>query len=76
MRITPIEAGHRVQLPAEWATELGLEKIATLEKTTGGILVRACPPATWDEIFVDKLAMGPPPSVLDLSEVSGDDLLL
>jgi len=76
MKITPVESGRRIQLPAEWAAELGLEKIAALEKTPAGILVRPCPSATWDEIFADKLPMGQPPSALDLSEVSGDDLLL
>jgi hypothetical protein len=40
------------------------------------ILERPCPPAEWDEIFADKLSMGQQPSALDLSEVSGDDLLL
>ncbi|OIP09752.1 MAG: hypothetical protein COY42_23750 [Armatimonadetes bacterium CG_4_10_14_0_8_um_filter_66_14] len=74
--IAPVDAGHRVQLPADWATELGLEHLATLEKTTRGIWVRPCQANTWDEVFVDKLAMGPQPSALDLSEVSGDDLIL
>lgn len=76
MRITPVEAGHKIQLPAEWAVEFGLDRIAALEKTAEGILVRPCPNATWDEIFADKLPMGQQPSALDLSEVSGDDLLL
>lgn len=76
MRIIPVEAGHKIQLPAEWAAELGLEKIAVLEKTVAGILVRPCPSATWDEIFAEKLPMGQQLSSLDLSEVSGDDLLL
>jgi len=76
MKITPVEAGHKIKLPAEWAAELGLEKVAALEKTTEGILVRPCPATTWDEIFADKLPMGQQPSALDLSEVSSDDLLL
>ncbi len=38
-RIKPVEAGHKIQLPAEWAAELGLEKVAVLEKTEAGILV-------------------------------------
>jgi hypothetical protein len=75
-RITPIEAGHKIRLPAEWAAELGLESVAALEKTEGGIWVRPCSPVTWDEIFADKLPMGQQPQGLDLSEVSGDDLLL
>ena len=76
MKITPIEPDHKIQLPADWATELGLEHIAALEKTAEGILVRPCRSVTWDEIFADKLPMGQQPSVLDLSDVSGDDLLL
>jgi hypothetical protein len=74
-KITPVESGHRIQLPAEWAAELGLEENAALEKTSEGILVRPCPPMTWNEIFAEKLVMGQQPSALDLSEVSADDLL-
>lgn len=76
MRIAPVEAGHKIQLPAEWAAEFGLENIVALQKTAAGILVRPCPSATWDEIFADKLPMGQQLSALDLSEVSGDDFLL
>jgi len=76
MKITSVEAGHRIQLPAEWAAEFGLETIATLEKTAEGILVRPCRAVTWDEVFADKLPMGQHPSALNLFEVSGDDLLL
>jgi hypothetical protein len=76
MKITTIEPDHRIQLPADWVAELGLEHIAALEKTAEGILVRPCRTATWDEIFADKLPMGQQPAALDLSDVSGDDLLL
>ena len=76
MKITPIEPDHKIQLPADWAIELGLEHMAALEKTAEGILVRPCRSITWDEIFADKLPMGQQPSVLDLSDVSSDDLLL
>jgi len=76
MRITPVEAGHKIQLPAESVAELELEKVAALEKTTRATLVRLCPAATRDEIFAGKLLMGQQPSALDLSEVSGDDPLL
>ena len=76
MKITPVEAGHKIQLPAEWAAEFGLEHIAALEKTAEGILVRPCRTATWDEILADKLPMGQEISSLDLSDVSSDDLLL
>ena len=56
MVITPVETGHKIQIPAAWAEELGLENMATLEKTPSGILVRPHEPhqATWDEIFADK----------------------
>jgi hypothetical protein len=40
MKITPVEPGHRIQLPADWAAELGLEHSAAPEKTVEGILVR------------------------------------
>lgn len=75
MRIMPVEAGHKIQLPDDWATELGLENIAALERTAAGILVRPCPSATWEDIFADKLPMGQQLSAMDLSEMSGDDLL-
>ena len=76
MKITSIEPGHKIQLLAEWAVEFRLEHMAALEKTAEGILVRPCRTATWDEIFADKLPMGQQPFGLDLSDVSGDDLLL
>ncbi|MBI4641139.1 MAG: hypothetical protein HY731_10620 [Candidatus Tectomicrobia bacterium] len=76
MRITFIGAGHTIQIPAEWAAELGLEKFVVLEKAANGILVRPSCTATWDEIFADKLSMSQQPYALDLTEVSGDDLLL
>jgi hypothetical protein len=74
MKITPVEPDHRIQLPADWVAELGLEHIAALKKTAEGLLVRPCRTATWDEIFADKLPMGQQLSALDLSDVSGDDL--
>ncbi len=75
MKITPIEAGHKIQLPAEWAAELGLADVAALEKTAEGILVRPCRPADWDTVFSEKLNIGQQASAMDLSEMSGDDLL-
>ena len=75
VKIATIEPDHRIQLPADWVAELGLEHIAALEKTAEGILVRPCRTATWDEIFADKLSMEQPLSALDLSDVRGDDLL-
>jgi hypothetical protein len=75
-KIIPVEAGHKIQLPSEWANEFGLENIVTLEKTATGILVRPGHTPTWDEVFADKLQMGQYVFALDLSEVSGDDFLL
>ena len=74
MRITPLETGRKIQLPAEWVIELGLEQIAVLEKTAEGILIRPRRATTWDEIFAKKLKIGQQPDS-DFSEVSGDDLL-
>ena len=65
MKITPVEPDHRMQLPADWVAELGLEYIAALEKTAEGILERPCRTATWDETFADKLPMGQQLSALD-----------
>jgi len=75
-RIAPIEAGHKIQLPAEWAPDLGMEGVVLLEKTETGILIRPCHPVSWDAIFAEKLSMSAFPAALDLSEVSGDDLVL
>ncbi|MBC8229937.1 hypothetical protein H8E77_10360 [bacterium] len=75
MRITSLETGHKIQLPAEWATEFGLESIAVLEKTDEGILIRPYSATTWDDIFAEKLKIGRQFELDDLSEVSGDDLL-
>src|ERR1700682_3199249 len=60
--ITPIEPGNRIQLPAEWADSLGLRQRVVLDRTTEGILVRPCPPTTWDDIFATKLTIGSKPS--------------
>lgn len=75
MRVTPVEPGHRIRIPEEWADEMGLTDVAALEKTEAGILVRARPRATWDDVFATKLPMSGTPAVLDLSGVSGDDIL-
>lgn len=75
MTITQVETDHKIQLPAEWAMEFGFKKTVALEKTVAGILVRPCETASWDEVFAKKLPMGQNVFALDLSEVSGDDLL-
>ena len=75
MRITLLEKGHKIQLPADWAAELGLEKAVELEKTAEGILVRSCSTVTWDDVFAQKLSMGRTVPPCDVFEMSGDDLL-
>jgi hypothetical protein len=75
--LTPVEPGNRIQLPAEWATALGLSGQVALERTSEGILVRPCPPTSWDEIFATKLQIGsaPPDEHPEDVEVTGDDFL-
>ncbi len=76
-RITPIEPGYRIQLPAEWAESLGLKGQIILTRTPDGILVQPCPSATWDEIFATKLSIRPADHTADpeITDVTGDDLL-
>ena len=45
-----------------------------IERTGDGTLIRPYTAQTWDEIYAEKLKMGNP-AALDLSEVSGDDLI-
>ena len=75
MKTLPLETDHKIKLPRDWAKELGLELGVMLEKTDEGILIRPYTAQTWDEIYAKKLKMETP-SALDLSEVSGDDLIL
>ena len=75
MDLTAIESGNRIQIPAAWAESLQLRGIVALEKTADGILVRPCPPLSWDDIFADKLSIGCPRSDLEALEVRTDDLL-
>ena len=80
-RTTPIEPGYGIQLPEEWAEALGLKGEVVLAQTIEGILVRASPNTsqnmTWDDVFATKLAVRPgdASNTLEISEVSGDDLL-
>ena len=74
MKTLPLEADYKIELPPEWVTELGLELGVVLEKTHDGILIRPYPVQTWDDIYAEKLKIGST-SILDLSEVSGDDLI-
>jgi bifunctional DNA-binding transcriptional regulator/antitoxin component of YhaV-PrlF toxin-antitoxin module len=75
MTIATIDSGHRIQLPAEWARALGLERLVALEKTADGILIRPCRMATWEDVFASKLPVGSPSSEQDAAEVSRDALL-
>jgi hypothetical protein len=76
-QLTPLEPGHRIQLPADWADALGLRGQVALVRTSQGILVRPCPQPTWDDFFATKLTVGPAPADQDKEdlEVTGDDLL-
>jgi hypothetical protein len=75
--LTPIESGHRIQLPADWAEALGLRGLVALERTDNGILIRPCARLSWDEIFATKLTIGsaPPDANEDELELTGDDFL-
>ncbi|MBI3971389.1 MAG: hypothetical protein HY332_08875 [Chloroflexi bacterium] len=75
IRLTPVEAGHKVQLPDDWVKELGLGETAVLEKSEAGVLVRPYRVATWDQVFADKLQIEEHPSERALSDVAGDDLV-
>jgi antitoxin component of MazEF toxin-antitoxin module len=72
-----IEPGNRIQLPADWAEELGLRGRVTLERTDNGILVRPSPRYTWDEVFATRLSVRPgdPAAAPRIEELTGDDLL-
>lgn len=76
-RTTAIEPGYWIQLPAEWAEDLGLEWQVILTQTAEGILVHPCPKATWDDIFATRLSVHPgdASSAPEVTEASGDDLL-
>ncbi len=72
-RITPVETGHKIQLPEAWVIEFGLEQVAVLEKTEEGILIRPCPATTRDEVGAERLKIGQQPD-FDLSEVSEESV--
>jgi hypothetical protein len=71
---TPIEPGDRVRLPADWLDALGLRGVVLLDRTADGILIRPCPPHSWDQIFADKLTTQPGAGGDDC-QVTRDDLL-
>jgi hypothetical protein len=82
-QIAPLQPGYGVQLPADWAKDLGLQDKVALHKTSEGILVRPCPPENsaqknWDDVFATKLIIGS--ARLDAKqddevELTGDDFL-
>ena len=74
MKTFSLDPNYKIELPPDWVAELGLESGIVLEKTHNGILIRPHPAQTWDEIYAKKLKIRNP-SALDLSEVSGDDLI-
>lgn len=75
MRIASIQPDHSIRLPDDWVDEFQLSRFAALEKAPDGILVRACSRTTWDDVFADKLPVGPREIAFDELELSGDDYL-
>jgi hypothetical protein len=75
-KVIPVEPGHRIQLPADWAGELGLDQLVTVEKTATGIIVRPGPRRSWDDVFATRLVVGGAEATEanDL-QVTGDDLV-
>ncbi len=74
MKTLALETDYKIKLPLDWVKELGLESGVVIERTDDGILIRPYTTQTWDEVYAEKLKMRDP-SALDLSEVSGDDLI-
>ena len=74
MKTLSLETDHKIKLPLDWVKELGLESCVVIERVDGGILIRPNTEQTWDDIYAEKLKTENR-SVLDLSEVSGDDLI-
>ena len=74
MKTLSLETDYKIKLPLDWVKELGLESGVVIERTGDGILICPYTAQTWDEIYAEKLKMGNP-AALDLSEVSGDDLI-
>ena len=74
MKTLALETEYKIKLPLDWVKELGLESGVVIERTDDGILIRPYAAQTWDDIYAEKLKIGTP-SALNLSEVSGDDLI-
>jgi bifunctional DNA-binding transcriptional regulator/antitoxin component of YhaV-PrlF toxin-antitoxin module len=76
MRIATVDRGNRVQIPADWAKELGLDRVARLEKTKDGILVAPLlEDGSWDALYRDKLVCNAAQPGRELSDLTEDDLL-
>ena len=75
-QIAPIEPGNRIRLPADWAEGLGLQGQVLLDRAPDGILVRPCPPVTWDDVFATKLPISPGAAEMPELDVSTDDYML
>lgn len=74
MKTLALETDYKIKLPFDWVKELGMESGVVMERTADGILIRPYAAQTWDDIYAEKLKIGAS-SALDLSEVSGDDLI-
>ncbi len=81
MRVFSLETAPKIKLPprwsfgpflSRWVKEPGLKSGVMAEWTNEGILTYTA--QKWDEVYAEKLKMGTP-LALDLSEVSGDDLI-
>ena len=75
-QLTPIEPGNRIYLPSDWVRDLGLQGMVILDKTDQGILVRRCPPTSWDDVFATKLPVGQTSPEPENLEIDTDDLFL
>jgi hypothetical protein len=75
-QLTPVEPGNRIYLPSEWVKALRLQGMVLLDKTDEGILVRPCPPASWDDVFATKLPIGQTSPESQELEIHTDDLFL
>jgi hypothetical protein len=76
-----IEPGFRVPIPPDWAKDLPVNSVVSLERTPEGILIRPLGPQpprlTWDEVFATKLVIGSAAPDADDKELelTGDDYI-
>ena len=59
MKTLTLETDYKIKLLLDWVKELGLESGVVLERTDDGILIHLYTAQTWDEIYAEKLKMGP-----------------